>query len=110
MWVSCYTGVELRLRGVLGGCEDSFWAAWDNVCYLYRCPDDRASASCLDGFDLPVVTMHFDSLPDSFPRRSGDRITVTGHFDNPAAEDCAVQGDPGLGFSCRTHFVVTAYR
>ena len=109
MWVSCYTGVELTLDGVLGGRAMSMAPIWDNTYSLYPCPDDAAVASCLDGFDLQSLTLHFDSVP----AQDQGRITISGHFDDPNAERCAAVGGwltPLAVFECRTDFVVTSYR
>ena len=109
MWVSCYTGMELTLDGALGGCAASLSPIWDNACWLYPCPDDVAPATCLDGFDLPSVILHFDGVP----AQQEGRITVSGHFDDPDASKCAAVGSPLAPlavFECRGHFVVTSYR
>ena len=108
MWVSCYTGLELTLEGVLGGCAAALAPLWDNSCSLYPCPHDLSPAECLDGFDLQSVFLHFDSAPS----QDRGRITVTGHFDDPNASACSVVGSPLADlavFECRRHFVVTSY-
>ena len=109
IWVSCYTGVELTLEGALGGCSAAMSPIWDNSCSLYPCPDDVLPATCLDGFDLPSQTLHFDTLPS----RDQGRITVRGHFDDPNASACTVVGSslaPLAVFTCRRDFVVTSYQ
>ena len=107
IWVSCYTGVEMTLEGALGGCAASESPVWDNACWLYPCEDDVAPATCLDGFDLSSVILHFDGVP----AQQEGRITVSGHFDDPDATRCAAVGGPLAPlavFECRTHFVVTS--
>jgi hypothetical protein len=103
--VGCYGGVELTLRGTLSGCAAAAGAAWDHGCSLRNCLPEV----CQTLFDDRAVTLHFDALP----ARDVGRIRVTGHFDDPAAERCSVDGDALSRlnvFRCRTHFVVTSYQ
>lgn len=109
IWVTCYTGIEMTLAGALGGCSDTISPIWDSTCSLYPCPDEVATDTCLAGFDLPTVTLHFESVPTA----DRGRISVTGHFDDPNANACTAMGGPLAPlsvFGCRRHFVVTSYR
>lgn len=105
MWVACYTGVELTLRGTLSGCDVEVGTAWDQGCALRNCAPDVCQTL---SDDRPVI-VHFDALS---PVDEG-RIRVTGHFDDPAAYLCRVDGSalsPLVVFQCRTNFVATSYR
>jgi hypothetical protein len=105
MWVGCYAGVELTLRGTLSGCFAGEGTGWDG-CVLRNCVPDVCQR-LVD--DRPVV-VHFDALPAS----DVGRIRITGHFDDPAAESvCRVDGSALSRlsvFRCRTHFVATSYQ
>jgi hypothetical protein len=113
----CLDDAELTLpEGMLQFCGDGagdpYPTAWPGFCSFQECyatPPD-----CWEvGADPPNSTIvHFDSspAPDEADNR---RLLLTGHFDDPAAEDCAVEGDPLSRlhvFRCRHHFVVTSYR
>ena len=105
MMVSCYTGVEIALAGAF---------SWDAriqsggpgiMCVISTpVPPEQTPAACEQISDNRAVPMHFESVP----AQSRGRIIATGHFDDPAAEGCVVEGDPLWGlhaFYCRGHFV-----
>ncbi len=106
IWVGCYAGEELTLRGTLDGCAtDTSGTAWHDSCALRNCLPDI----CERLSDDRRIIVHFDALPATHEGRIG----VTGHFDDPGAEQCGTDGDPLSRldmFACRTHFVVTSHR
>ena len=89
------------------------WAGLDDVLWLKPHPAD----GCVAATDC-VWTFLFASHPSALPLAPDRWVTVTGHFDDPAARTCratgsgpdAVTSDVQAVITCRRHFVVTEIR
>lgn len=109
-WVGCYSGIELTLDAYLDGCAAPAGGAWEHGCTV-RSPayDPRSPDDCAADCYTPGIIVH---LPTLSARMDGP-IRLSGHFDDPAAQQCGGQGDGPLKrlhvFSCRVHFVATSY-
>ena len=104
--VGCYAGTELTLRGVLFHCAAP--ADRPDYCGLRYCPPTQPDY-CGAAADIPTLALRMEPPSD----RLEGRLVVTGHFADPAAEECGRdQGwRAGLAvFACKTEFHVTEYR
>ena len=113
--LACFGGEVLTLQGSMGGCYASETpVAWQQtVCVLH--PPDYVPRDTFESLlrMYPAEGVRFPT------EREGVNIRVTGHFDDPAAESCAVLASlaPDFGLRpipaelavlwCRGAFVVT---
>lgn len=115
--LECFGNTDITFEGFrtevfgAGGCPGDQIAGED---WLRPCVEEGILiAPALGRADGLLVHLHPDSglTLDTIP--TGIQLTVTGHFDDPAAQDCRllVDGaeviDAGFVEACRTEFVAT---
>jgi hypothetical protein len=114
-YLACFGGEDRTLAGYYPVIPDD--AGLGGVC---ESPDDVAWIACNPGYEKLVLDADAGFFAPGFemviapnvemPER-GQRVTVTGHYDDPAARDCAFGDEPDEKvLFCRAQFVVTEAR
>ena len=112
VWLHCFGSERLTLDGgVIGVATEGPGWPWQHRIELYGPDYDGPVAGCVDLCTVPWLTVAFDGdqgLPSPV-----SAVRVTGHFDDPRAEECQsahIDLDQRIvTHSCRLVFVATGW-